>query len=266
MIDNTIISCTICNKKYASKYNLLTHNKKFHVELVLKEIITDKRKFNCRTCDKIYSTKQSRWLHEKTCKKQKEYTVIIKLEEKIIELENKMKNSSNNKIIKKITNNITNNTNNCIINNLIINNYSKDNYQYITEKFKDRLFRNLCDRDDYIKPIPSLIENIKFNPNHKENHNVKIKSDRSKIGLIYDEHKWKAMNKNELLEDLMNYGFKIFDKYFNERKDNLSEDIIDNYIEFRDVYIDDLKKEIKDKIENIAYIFTKNNNDENVLD
>jgi hypothetical protein len=30
--------------------------------------VTNKRKFNCRTCDKIYSTKQSRWLHEKICK------------------------------------------------------------------------------------------------------------------------------------------------------------------------------------------------------
>jgi hypothetical protein len=66
-IDKNVSECNICDKKYTNKYNLLTHNKKFHCE-VIKVIITDRRKFDCRVCNKTYSTKQSRWLHEKTCK------------------------------------------------------------------------------------------------------------------------------------------------------------------------------------------------------
>jgi hypothetical protein len=66
-IDKNVSECNICDKKYANKYNLLTHNRKFHCE-VIKVIITNRRKFDCRLCNKTYSTKQSRWLHEKTCK------------------------------------------------------------------------------------------------------------------------------------------------------------------------------------------------------
>jgi hypothetical protein len=58
---------------------------------------------------------------------------------------------------------------------IIINNYGKDNIEYISENFKDRLFKNLIFEDDHPLTLPKLIENIKFNPNHKENNNVKIK-------------------------------------------------------------------------------------------
>jgi hypothetical protein len=109
--------------------------------------------------------------------------------------------------------------------------------------------------------LPKLIENIKFNPHHKENHNVKITSDRSKIGFYYDQNKWKAINKNELLDDLCNYSLKILSKYFEEKKESLSDDILSQYKTFSHIakLKSELRNEIKEKIENIAYIFTKNN-------
>jgi len=88
----------------------------------------------------------------------------------------------------------------------------------ISDRFKDNLFKNLLDNEQYNVPLPKLIENIKFNLNHKENHNIKIKSDRSKVGFCYDQNKWKAINKNELLDELCNYSLQIFGKYFNEKK------------------------------------------------
>ncbi len=244
---NTCFVCEICKKNYASQSSLCNHNKKFHYK--------EKSKiYKCKHCDKTYNILQSRWKHQKTCNKKEEESQNI-----IINKKNKIQNTINN-------NNTRNINHGTINNNIIINNYKNDNIEYVSEKFKDNLFNQLKNKKNQIKPIPYIIENIKFNPVHKENHNVRIKSDRSKIGLIYDEHKWKAINKNELLDDLMKYGFKIFQKYYNERKDKLSENIIDNYDEFEKTYKTDLKKEIKDKIENIAYIFTLNNDDENPLD
>jgi hypothetical protein len=266
-------SCKVCKKYYASKSSLCNHTKKFHNSITSSEviqessdinkIINNKKTYLCRMCNKIYQSKQGRWKHEKLCKIIKE-DKIKDLEQKNKELENKIikiESKINNKSNKTTHNSINNGT----INNIIINNYKEDNLEYITEKFKDILFKHLKDKDDHVKPIPLIIENIKFNPNHKENHNVKIRSDRSKIGFIYDKNKWKAMNKIDLIDDLMKYGYKIFKKFFNERKENLSDNMIDNYCDFEDAYILELKTEIKDKIENIAYIFTINN-EENVLD
>ena len=35
-----------------------------------------------------------------------------------------------------------------------------------------------------------MIENIKFNSQHKENNNVKITNMRSKVAMVYDNNKW----------------------------------------------------------------------------
>lgn len=116
-----------------------------------------------------------------------------------------------------------------------------------------------------VSTLPKLLENIKFNPNHKENNNVKITSDRSKVGLYYDDNRWqkmifdalqKAINKNDLLDDLCDYSLKIFKDYFEEYKGELSEDIISKFKSFSHIakLKSQLRKEIKNKIENIIKI------------
>jgi len=68
-----------------------------------------------------------------------------------------------------------------------------------------------------------------------------------------------AMNKDELLEELCEYGFKIFKNFFNEKKSNLDYEIINQFKNFQVRLKSEFRKKIKKKIENIAYIFTKNN-------
>lgn len=239
--------CTICNKKYKSYHTLWVHNNSFHEELNREKT----KEYKCKTCDKIFDTKQKKYYHQKKC-------IPIKNE-------NIAPNAAtiNN-------NNITNNSGTIntgtINNNITINNYNNDNLEYISDKFIEKLFNNLLRSSEHIIPLPKLIENIKFNPNHKENNNVKIKSDRSKVGFYYDNNKWKAMNKNDLLDDLCDYSLKIFSEYFEEYKGELSEDNISKFKSFSHItkLKSQLRKEIKEKIENIAYIFTMNN--ENELD
>jgi hypothetical protein len=278
--------CEICNKKYKSYQSLWNHNKKFHPK-------PDKKiEYICKYCKKTFDNKYNKYYHQKKCnnlQNNKDSNIPINeplffSEEKnnatlrtpsvlnepyqteLDKLNSKAKllNELDNKIV--ITNNNINNVNSNNINSnnktIIINNYNSDNIEYITEQFKDKLFKHLLDDEELNIPLPKLIESIKFNPYHKENNNVKIKSDRSKIGFYYDENKWKAMNKNELLDDLCNYSLKIFSKYFEEKKNDLSEDIINQYKYFSQItkVECELRNKIKEKIENIAYIFTLNNN------
>ena len=206
MDDNIKYSCMICNKNYKTYHTLWIHNKKFH----------DKKpkikEYKCTQCNKIFDNKQNKYYHQKKCN-------IEKIETSIIE-------PSKDKIGTNITNSNNNIINNGTINqHITINNYTNDNLAYISEQFKERLFNNLLKHSEHSIPLPKLIENIKFNPNHKENiifflnkknmslsqqkdsqseffvdenNNVKITSDRSKVGFYYDQNKWKAMNKNEL--------------------------------------------------------------------
>jgi hypothetical protein len=248
-----IYECKICDKQYKTYHTLWVHNKKFHEK---KEKV---KEYTCEKCNKKFDNKQNKYYHQKKC--------IITSTQEIIEP------SNNNLLVPETTiNNInaniqnSNNNSNNTINNgtinqhIIINNYNNDNLEYISEKFKLNLFNSLLNGTDHIKPIPKLIENIKFNPNHKENNNVKITSDRAKIGFYYDDNKWRAINKDELLNDLCDYSLKKFTEYFEEYKNNLSDDIKEKYKSFSHIakLKSQLRKDIKEKIENIAYIFTKN--------
>jgi len=242
-----VFYCKICNKNYKTYQSLWNHNKKFH------EKIEKKQEYICKYCNLVFVNRHKKCYHQKKCNKDTKQDTNKDTNQTI----------NNNKIINNnINNGIINNTNN----NIIINNYGNDNLEYISEKFKDRMFKHIIFDEDHHIPLPQLIENIKFNPNHKENNNVKIKSDRSKIGFYYDENKWKAINKDELLNELCDYSLKIFKQYFKERKDKLSEDMqcqFENFVnEAR--FTTDLRCRIKTKIENIAYIFSINN--ENILD
>lgn len=248
--------CNECNRQYKSYKSLWNHNKIFHIKK------PKVKEYNCKVCNKSFDNKQNKYYHQKSCKN----TPIIK-DTNIEPVEITNNTIINNTTINNTNSNNTNSNNtNCNNKTIIINNYKNDNLEYISDRFKDNLFKNLLDNEKYNIPLPKLIENIKFNSNHKENHNIKIKSDRSKIGFCYDQNKWKAMNKNELLDQLCDYSLKIFGKYFNEKKDTLSEDTVSQYHEFKQLakLESELRIQIKKKIENIAYIFTINN--ENELD
>ena len=68
------------------------------------------------------------------------------------------------------------------------------------------MFNHLKNTDEHHIPIQKVIENIKFNPNHKENNNVKISNMRSKVGMKYDDNKWLTVDKNEMLNELYKLG------------------------------------------------------------
>ena len=227
--NKNIFNCLECNKYYKSYKSLWNHNKKFHIkELKVKEFV-------CKHCKKSFDNKQNKYYHQKYCS-----NIIDNIHSNLQNIYEHDKNKTN------------------------INNYGNDNLIYISNDLIKQLFNDILINKTNI--LPKLLENIKFNPNHKENHNVKIKSDRSKIGFYYDQNKWKAINKNELLDDLCNYSLKILSKYFEEQKDKLSEDIITQFQQFSHIakLKSELRNQIKEKIENIAYIFTINN--ENELD
>ena len=263
--------CTICNKLYSSKQSLCNHNTRFHKKYVMTNVTTEMTnvttlddkiievaqstqtyftKYQCKYCNKEFKLRQNKWTHEnKYCKIKKTITFT-----------NKNKIISDDKIKLTIINNKTiNNTNNGTINNITINNYSNDNLEYISDAFIKRMFNHLKYDKEHIITIPRMIENIKFNSQHKENNNVKISNMRSKVAMVYDNNKWSTIGKKELFDELYLFATNLF-KNWSEMKNFITDEMKTNYTSFSKTSQIRLTKDFMEEINRKAYIYTKNNN------
>jgi len=202
--------------------------------------LSQQKNYKCSFCQNIYKHYQSRWKHEKICKS---------------------KESINQKII---NNNTTNNNNGIInINNSqkIINNFGSNNLECLTDNFKKKLLKEFLFEEDYVNPIPLVIEKINFNSDYKENNNAKISNLRSKIGYKYTDGRWKAVEKEKLLNELVKTGEKVIDDYMDDLE-HIPQNVQDGYDDYfgkKELLI----KQIKTKIEFACYLYFKNIEDEN---
>ena len=123
--------CIICNKNYKSYQSLWNHKNKYHKCEISIGI------YKCKYCNLEFDKRHCKYYHKKNCN--------IKLRD--TNKQDMVINNINNTII----NNNIDNRNQSINNidnrnqsvNIIINNYNNDNLEYISEKFKNKLFNQL---------------------------------------------------------------------------------------------------------------------------
>ena len=102
--------------------------------------------------------------------------------------------------------------------------------------------------------IPKLIENIHFNPQHPENHNIKITNKKEPYVKIRKNDKWELQDKKETLETLVDDKYYILvDHYADIGEDKVPEKTRTVMEQFHDSYIDnkDLQKDLQKKSEMI---------------
>ena len=63
----------------------------------------------------------------------------------------------------------------------MINSFGKENTSYITKDYIDSLISQ-----GPMNIIPTLLKYIHFNPNHKENHNIKITNKKDNYAQIFN--------------------------------------------------------------------------------
>jgi len=214
----------------------------------------DNNKFECRYCNKIFSHKQSKYLHEsKYCKEKlikqdeviKESSKISELQEQLAEkdaemakkdqlmkeqidfmkkqIEILMKKAGNNttNTDNSIDNSITDNsiTDNSITDNkqihININGFGKEDLSYLT----DRYFRDLFNIP--FSAITTLVEDIHFNPKKPQNWNAKIPDDKTSKALIYNAEKkmWVKREKKEVINDMVEKSYNMLDANFEIQKE-----------------------------------------------
>ncbi len=264
-------TCEKCQKTYSSSQSLCNHRRIKHRlpnEAVLEAseaILADKKSVSinnlliCHYCDKKYSHRQSRYKHEKKCLKN---TSLIKLENNsVTENQNQNKNQIVNGTLNNgaINNGTINGTlNNGTINNITINNFNADNTEYFSDKFKNKILNYFKNNDKFHLPVPNVVQNLKFNPNHKENNNMKITNMKNKVGQKYENNKWIYCKKNDIFNDAHKMAVKMIEEWINEKPTDSKQDILDGFNDYLKVNRNYIKKVIFEEINQLGYVYYKN--------
>ena len=184
---NTDNDCIYCGKTFKRKDNLKRHMESY--------------------C-KIMKSQMTSLESEKSALISK----TVALELKTTELEKKVEQLNQDLINKpqQINNTINNQTNTINTQNIKINNYGKENLDFLTVSGVNKLI------DAPYTSIPNLIRSIHYNPEHPENNNMKITNKREPYIKVLDGDKWHMDNKKRVIEDLIDKGKLILDKFRDE--------------------------------------------------
>ena len=227
------------------QYNLnenLDKGKKFKsLELTsdVLEIKYDNKKIvdriKCQYCDKTFTRKDSKLTRHLKDRCKKKVKVFNDLENMLIDM-TQMKN-----LFKDTQSIIINNNQKIINNNIVVNNFGNENLEYISDKMIGNLlaYPKSC--------IPKLIKQIHFNPDHPENHNIRIKNKKLKYAEVKENNQWKLKHKKTVLDDLVDFGYITLEE-FKDDKDNLDELLIKGFSKMMEGY-NKSKKDIIEKVE-----------------
>ena len=244
-----VVVCPHCNKEYSSQSSRSNHIKKYHKKENIQNIQNlevniqndiQNIQHKCSICDKNLSNYYSRWRHEKLCKDKKKEIQIenneIKKEnnemkKEILEIKKrdeirqkeleKLKDllqkslKIHPKTLQKINNQLNNHGN---INNITIYQLGKEN---LSELFTKQEKLGILNRQ--AMSINDIVELAHTSGKYKSCMNVYITNLQNTIGYMYDEkqNNFIAVNKNELLNDLLDSRMYDIEKFYEEFEEKL---------------------------------------------
>ena len=242
--------CSDCKCSFVRKYLLTQHMKsKKH----LKRIENSNELFSCQ-CGKSYTHKNSLEFHKKTCT-YKNSVVEREMEmmrERIDQFEKEreeMKAQISQLLDQQATSRgnttTTTNSNNTTIdtqNNITIqiNSFGQENTEYID----DKAILQCIDR--VYKSIPALLQKIHFDPQHPENHNIKITNKKLPYASVMgDNQKWKTMDRKDAIDKMVNNGYYMLDEKYETNKDKFDPRKQQNFECFKDKFETEEKNTMK---------------------
>jgi len=228
--------CNICEKKYKNYKSLWKHNYTFHKHQPTKntpEVTptehqkTPKNIIKCNNCNLPFSRTDSlsRHIKKNRCKKIIENIKDdkdIKIEKMAKEME-KLKEllqkalKIHPKTLQKINNQLNNNSVNTINNNVYVQLGREDLIKVLSNKQKMGILNRKA------MGINDLVELIHTSGKYKQFMNIYITNLQNTVAYCYNEklNTFIAVNKNELLNDLIDCRMYDIQKFFDEAQDIL---------------------------------------------
>lgn len=212
----TMLPCGYCHKEFCNTANLYQHH----------ESCKEKRKQIIQTSTSgngIQKDNDMNDLRDSLLKnKEGDNYLIDKLMAAMKEIEELKTENACLKLERKLLQkqNIINNYQvNQVHNNIIINNFGNENMEYITQEFVVKCFNKGTNG------IMTMFHNIYFNNEHKENHNVRLRSTKSELVEVLDNEKWVPRDLSETIKSMVGKSRR---KIIDDIRPNIQEkDLVD---------------------------------------
>ena len=268
------ILCKYCNKAYTSQSSRSNHIKKYHnnenknspsngIQICPPICPQSNPSYKCKNCPNVYKYRQGLWKHELKCSiklsnNQKEM-LEIKNEKEMLEMKKEIEKLKNMlqkalKIHPKTLNKINNQLNNSgTINNITIIQLGHEN---LSEILNTKQKKNILNRQ--AMSLNDLVDLVHVSGKYKNFQNVYITNLQSTFAYKFDEkaNKFIAVNKNELLNDLVDSRMYDIEKFYEEVCPELEPrraEQIKKFIDRMGDEEDDLKGIKKEEIKLILY-------------
>jgi hypothetical protein len=142
--------------------------------------------------------------------------------------------------------NNTNNTNNTNIDtqnntiNIHINAFGNENTDYLD----DKAILQCIDR--VYKSIPAIIEKLHFNPQHPENHNIKITNKKLPYASVMgNNQRWKTVDRKDAIDKMVTNGYYMLDEKYETNKDKFDPRKQKNFETFKNSFETEEKNTMK---------------------
>ena len=258
------IDCTSCVRKFYSKYHFDRHiETKKHKAKENTQIMATVKTFSCLSCSKTYLHRSGLSKHKHVCK-QKKTTVPTEEVEKMrcqfgkekeaMQKEKEAMQKEKDAMQKQIEelllsqNNHTNNIGTQV--NITINAFGKENVDYITEKQCLKIVNQV------FNSIPAAAQIVFFNPDHPENHNIKIPNKKEPYAMIMKaDQTWEMTDRKKAIETMTQKSYSIAEESYGKVYDKVLPNKKESFEKFMDKMNDQdstlwtrFKKELEMKV------------------
>jgi hypothetical protein len=267
--------CEICGVDFKEPRCYTAHLK----SLKHKKTVDNKIENNHKcSCGKSYIHRQSLYNHQKTCQYKEDDSIQVQ-NQNLTKENNEMREMIHKKdqetdkmrerldktnremdelrkqvetLMARGTGNTTNRNshNNTHIetqNVIVVNSFGNENIEHLTDKIVCKLIQAgpfTC--------LPKIIERIHFDPEHPENHNIKVTNQKNNYAKIVKDNKWITTNKKQAIDTMIQNGYGLLEEKYQDNKESISEFKQERFEDFQEKYADqdkDLMKTIKDEVD-----------------
>jgi len=257
---NTTTFCEDCKTQFTTvnhfKRHLLSNSHKLRTS-------SEKNNLAFCSCSKSFTTRSALYRHRKNCSVyiNTKNTRQIPPHEKTLQLlkENQEMREEMDELRKQVetlmargTGNTTSNSNiknqtNIGNQYIVVNSFGNENIEHLTDQIVCKLIQAgpfTC--------LPKIIERIHFDPEHPENHNIKVTNQKNNYAKIVKDNKWVTANKKQAIDTMIQNGYGLLEEKYQDNKDTISEFKQERFEDFQEKYADqdkDLMKTIKDEVD-----------------
>ena len=201
--------------------------------------------YDCEYCKRKFNNRPNLSRHRKVCKKREnEQADIEALKEQV----KKLTDIVNSLPSPSVINNNTNNNTQVININIERRDFARnENTSYLDKELLFECFRDMN--------LPKVLGEIHFNPEHPENHNVKIKNLKQNLMQVIDNGEWVISKKEEVLSHLIMNGWRVLHTYYKKNKSDIQDEMLTDEVDdsvtwLQKIYNEDkeLMKELKDDV------------------